>query len=108
MWGCLIKELAKVTKGNNQTFTRRRVFQVGLAAVGGVVAIGGARAAEGLAGRQLAQDKIAQNLVQYQETPKDGAKCSTCVNFEAPSGCKIVAGTINPEGWCIAYAPKES
>ena len=33
--------------------------------------------------------------------------CSTCVNFEAPTACKIVAGSISPNGWCIVYAPKE-
>ena len=66
-------------------------------AVGGVMAAAGARA----------QDKIAQAQVQYQATPKDGNKCSTCVNFDAPAACKIVAGTISPNGWCIAYAPKE-
>jgi hypothetical protein len=66
-------------------------------------------AAGGVAGTALAQDeKLAQSVVQYQETPKDGAKCSTCVNFVAPNSCKIVAGTINPEGWCVAYAPKDS
>jgi hypothetical protein len=54
-----------------------------------------------------AQDKIAQAQVQYQPTPKDGNKCSTCVNFEAPAACKIVDGKISPEGWCVAYAPKE-
>ncbi len=76
--------------------TRRQIMRAGLAAVGGVVAISA-----------RAQEKIAQAQVQYQTTPKDGAKCSTCVNFEAPASCKIVAGTINPDGWCIAYAPKE-
>ena len=83
--------------------TRRSLLKTGLAAIGGVVAASGA-----IAQSKLAQDKIAQNLVQYQTTPKDGQKCSTCVNFEAPNTCKIVAGTISPEGWCIAFAPKES
>ena len=32
--------------------------------------------------------------------------CSTCVNFEPPSACKIVQGTIDPNGWCLVYAPK--
>jgi hypothetical protein len=71
-------------------------MRAGLAAVGSVVAI-----------TARAQDKIAQAQVQYQPTPKDGNKCSTCVNFEAPAACKIVAGTISPEGWCVAFAPKE-
>jgi hypothetical protein len=61
-----------------------------------------------MAATARAQDeKLAQTVVQYQTTPKDGAKCSTCVNFVAPNACKIVAGEINPEGWCVAYAPKE-
>lgn len=76
--------------------TRRQIMQAGLATVGGIVAVSA-----------KAQDKIAQAQVQYQKTPKDGNKCSTCVNFEAPNACKIVAGTIEPEGWCIAFAPKE-
>lgn len=76
--------------------TRRQIMRAGLAAVGGVMAV-----------RVKAQGKIAQAQVQYQTTPKDGNKCSACVNFEAPNSCKIVAGTIAPEGWCIAFAPKE-
>jgi High potential iron-sulfur protein len=80
---------------SNRT-TRRQVMRAGLAAVGAVVAAS-----------TDAQEKIAQAMVQYQPTPKDGNKCSTCVNFEAPASCKIVAGSISPNGWCIAYAPKE-
>ncbi|WP_428541775.1 high-potential iron-sulfur protein [Rhodopila sp.] len=78
--------------------TRRQMMRAGLAAVGGIVAVSSSASAE---------DKIAQAQVQYQETPKDGNKCSTCVNFQPPNACKIVAGTINPNGWCIAFAPKQ-
>lgn len=94
--------------------TRRQMLRAGVVAVGGVVAtVAGARAQgrlaqENLAQQKFAQDKIAQNQVQYQKSPKDGNKCNMCVNWEAPSSCKIVAGTIDPNGWCIAYAPKES
>jgi hypothetical protein len=58
--------------------------------------------------RASAQEKIAQAQVMYQEMPKDGAKCSLCVNWVAPNACKIVAGTINPNGWCVAFAPKDA
>jgi len=85
-----------VTKRQDHETTRRRILKAGLAAVGGVVAT-----------RVQAQEKIAQAQVQYQAQPKDGQKCSTCVNFEAPNACKIVTGTISPNGWCIAFAPKE-
>jgi hypothetical protein len=77
--------------------TRRLILRAGLAAFGGIIAAAGASA----------QEKIAQATVQYQSMPKDGNKCVACVNFEAPASCKIVAGTISPNGWCIAFAPKE-
>lgn len=79
--------------------TRRQIMRAGLMAAGTVAAVAAAAA--------QAQEKIAQAQVQYQATPKDGNKCSACVNFEAPAACKIVAGSISPNGWCIAYAPKE-
>jgi hypothetical protein len=85
-----------VTQQHDNAATRRQILRAGLAVVGGVAAISA-----------RAQDKIEQSQVQYQPTPKDGNKCSTCVNFEAPAACKIVSGKISPEGWCIAYAPKE-
>jgi len=77
--------------------TRRQILRAGLAVVGGAVAVSSAQA----------QDKIAPAMVQYQDTPKDGNKSSTCVNWEAPASCKIVSGKISPNGWCIAYAPME-
>ena len=79
--------------------SRRRVLQASLTMLGiGIAARAGAQDA----------DKLAQTVVQYQTMPKDGAKCSACVNFVAPNACKIVAGTINPNGWCVAFAPKSS
>ena len=65
--------------------------------------------AAGAAGRTaVAQDaKVPQEAVQYQETPKDGQECDKCVNWVDPNACKIVAGKINPKGYCVAFAPKE-
>lgn len=93
-----------MTETNEATSTRRRILKAGLAAVGGVAAV---------ATQARAQEKIAPAMVQYQPTPKKDdegklLKCSECVNWEAPNGCKIVSGTIAPDGWCIAFAPKES
>ena len=78
--------------------TRRQMMLSGVAVVGGLMA----------AATAGAQEKIDPKMVQYQTTPKDGNKCSLCVNFDAPNACKIVSGTIDPNGWCIAFAPKES
>ena len=74
----------------------------------GLVGVGLGAAALSVTARQAsAQEKMPQNAVQYQETPKDGAECDKCVNWVDPNQCKIVAGNINPKGWCVAYAPKE-
>jgi hypothetical protein len=82
-------------------FLRRGVLRTGLAALAGGVLATSARA-------QNAGDKVEQSVVQYQTTPNDGNKCSICVNFVAPNACKVVAGTISPDGWCVAFAPKGS
>ena len=80
--------------------TRRGILRAGLTiAAGTALAAGAARAQDA--------EKIAQELVQYQANPKDGAKCSACAQWKAPNACAIVAGVISPEGWCVAYAPKE-
>jgi hypothetical protein len=56
-----------------------------------------------------AQGAVANNQKQYKYQNKPGpkgAKCSGCRFFKAPHGCTIVTGTISPQGWCIAFAPK--
>ena len=54
----------------------------------------------------LAQTKLTHDVAKYQEQPKNGQKCSTCVQFQPPSSCKIVADPISPNGWCQYYAAK--
>ena len=75
--------------------SRRAVLGAGLAAL-----------AAGLAGRAEAQQKATQQMVQYQQTPKNNQECDGCLHFEPPTSCKMVAGKINPKGWCALYAPK--
>lgn len=78
---------------------RRTALKTGLAAIAAGLVM--TRAAS-------AQEKLAQEVAQYQGEPKDGAKCSACVNWQPPNACTIVAGEISPNGWCVAFAPKES
>lgn len=79
---------------------RRGVLQTGLAAVVGVAALGvGAR-------QVAAQQKLAKAMIQYQDGPKDGLRCDACLHWQPPNACAIVEGSINPAGWCGAYAPK--
>ena len=86
---------------NRNGTSRRDMLRTGAmiaAGVAGVTAASSARAEE---------EKIAQELVQYQNTPKDGQECDKCAQWVDPDACKIVAGKINPKGYCVAYAPKE-
>ncbi|MDA3945365.1 MAG: iron oxidase oxidoreductase [Helicobacteraceae bacterium] len=61
----------------------------------------------GLAGFSVAPlqaAKYAKTIIQYQETPKDGKVCKDCIQFlPETSGCKLVEGSINPEGWCRLF-----
>lgn len=80
--------------------TRRGILRAGLTiAAGTALATTTARAQDA--------EKVAQELVQYQAEPKEGAKCSLCAQWQPPAACAVVAGKISPEGWCVAYAPKE-
>jgi hypothetical protein len=77
--------------------SRRGVLCLGLAAV--LSATAGAGSVE-------AQQKAAKKLVKYQEMPKGSQECDRCLQFLPPDGCKLVAGKINPKGWCQLFAPK--
>ena len=53
-----------------------------------------------------AQTKVPHDVAKYQETPKNGQECSTCVQFQPPGSCKLVVDPIDPHAWCIFYAKK--
>lgn len=59
-----------------------------------------------------AEAKSSKAQFKYQDKPKGKAMCSTCTLFvpgkskTALGSCKVVAGTISPHGWCIAYSHK--
>jgi High potential iron-sulfur protein len=52
--------------------------------------------------------KASQKIVKYQDTPKGEQRCENCVQFEAPSTCKTVDGTVTAQGWCMVYAKKQA
>ncbi len=59
-----------------------------------------------LSGMGAAYAKVPKQSVSYRETPNAGNHCSICSNFVAPSSCKLVEGSINPDGWCGLFKPK--
>jgi hypothetical protein len=66
------------------------------------------RRAEGSASRASAQQKIKQADAKYQDHPNGTQKCDGCIQFQAPNACKIVDGTISPDGWCQFFGAKSS
>ena len=82
-------------------FSRRVLFQrVATFAVGSSIAYG-----VGL-NRAVAQAKVPQKTVAYQDKPKGTQRCDGCTNFQPPNGCKLVEGEISPQGWCSLFAQK--
>ena len=77
-----------------------------------ILRAGAAVLAAGVVAKHASADeaqKIEKSLVGYQEKPNaNGQHCSICANFQPPNSCAIVAGVINPNGWCGAFAPKDS
>jgi hypothetical protein len=84
-------------------FSRRRVF----AAAAGLALAG---CASGTARAEI----LSKASVGYQDVPNGGKVCAQCVYFEfmpasgntPQSRCKLVAGNINPAGWCEVWAAK--
>jgi hypothetical protein len=53
-----------------------------------------------------AQTKATQKAVGYQDTPHGAQRCDNCLQFQPPSSCKTVQGTVAPAGWCKVYVKK--
>ena len=73
---------------------RRSVLQV---AAAGIIAAGSYRVS--------AQPKISKIAVNYQDHPDGNKRCDKCVQFQPPDACKVVEGTISPQGSCRIFIP---
>jgi hypothetical protein len=72
-----------------------------------VMLAGAALATSVVPSRQAsAQQKASKEAMKYQDKPNGDQRCSNCLQFVAPSSCKVVDGTINPNGYCIAWVKK--
>jgi hypothetical protein len=85
-----------------QTSRRQLIFNMAI-----VAGVAGATVTGLSAGSAMAkQSKLAQTDIGYQNRPNGGQRCDICVNWQAPSACKLVAGTISPSGWCGLFVRK--
>lgn len=53
-------------------------------------------------------EKIPQKEALYQTHPKGPQRCQICLQFTPPNTCKIIKGTITPQGWCQYFAAREN
>jgi high potential iron-sulfur protein len=71
------------------------------------VAVAGGAAVLGTAISHRAEAaQVSQKIVAYQDTPHGAQQCDNCAQFQPPSACKVVEGTISPTGWCKVYVKK--
>jgi hypothetical protein len=80
--------------------SRRSVLKDGLACAAGATSILAINTNMAMA------NQLPPTAVDYRPTPKDGKKCSACVEFDPPNACKKVSGVINPDGWCLLWKAK--
>jgi hypothetical protein len=58
--------------------------------------------------------KLSKADVQYRDRPNGGKDCDDCIQFvagtppRAAGSCMVVAGSISPHGYCLAFTPKPS
>ncbi|MFA6122227.1 hypothetical protein [Sphingomonas sp.] len=88
------------TDPKSADLSRRRLLSLA-AAGGGALLVGAVTSAPA-----AAATKLPQKAVHYQPQPKGKARCDVCLQWQAPKGCKLVAGDIAPSGWCSLYAHK--
>ena len=100
-----MKETTDSINESRRTLIRNGVT---IAAVGAVAATGllkttPARAQAG---------KASQAVAMYQAKPPGADQCDNCIHFipgKTPKDagtCKVVEGSIAPQGWCVTYARK--
>ena len=88
---------------DNEFASRRGVLKAGLTVLAGATVATAARADD------AADGKVDKSVVQYQyKWNTDGSHCAICANYIDPGQCKVVAGKIDPNGYCIAFAAKDS
>ncbi len=49
--------------------------------------------------------KISKQAVAYEDHPEGDKRCEKCAQFQPPNACKMVDGTINPDGYCRIFMP---
>lgn len=99
--------MGKKSENDPKQSGRRQVLK-GLAVSAGAVAVGtvtGLNPFESAHAAGKCPGTVPKASLQYRDKPNGKDHCSVCANFIKPHCCKVVAGPIEPNGWCMAFAP---
>lgn len=61
-----------------------------------------------LAPQTASAAKLAKAQAGYKDSPRAGARCDKCLQFQPPAACKLVDGAVSPSGSCNLFAPRPS
>jgi len=79
--------------------SRRALLQGGAGTAGAAIILGATpNSASAVA-------KLSQKVAAYQDHPDGDKHCGKCVQFQPPTACKLVDGTVGPEGYCRFFVP---
>jgi len=67
-----------------------------------------ASAAKGVPSDVASNSQLRKEDVRYQGQPKGNQRCSGCSHFVQPGACQVVAGSVNPNGWCLLFQAKST
>lgn len=102
------KEENGTEKTTPESLSRRDVLK-GIAITAGVVAVGAVTGVNPIGAAHAAgkcPGTTPKAALQYRPHPNGKDHCAVCANFIAPHCCKVVAGSVVPDGYCLAFIPK--
>lgn len=62
--------------------------------------------------RADASEKLSKTSVSYRDAPNGSKRCATCAHFipattpERAAACQIVAGAVDPQGYCMVWTQR--
>lgn len=83
---------------------RRRMLARGMIMLTGITVL--------TSGRVAFASKASKSDFHYRDYPNEGKSCTDCTEFlpaqtaDSAGACRIVAGPISPNGWCMAFTKK--
>ena len=86
--------MTNLSSSTKKSVCRRSLLKSVPAIAGAIIAT------NAMAESLFVQAKLTHEAAKYQDQPKDGQQCSSCVQFVAPASCKVSGGSDKCE-WVV-------